>query len=58
MALVLVEGEDQLDSLIRQGNNSDPTTPAISGTAPSYIANFFGILVALGTVLNALVVFS
>lgn len=58
MAVVLVEGEDQLDALIRQGNISDPTTPSTSGTAPSYDFNFFGSLIALGTMLNALVVFS
>lgn len=58
MAVVLVEGEDQLDALIRQGNSSDPTTPSTSGTAPSYIFNISGSLIALGTMLNALVVFS
>lgn len=58
MAVVLVEGEDQLDALIRQGNSSDPTTPSTSGTAPSYSFNFFGSLTALGTMLNALVMFS
>ncbi|CEL09497.1 hypothetical protein ASPCAL12632 [Aspergillus calidoustus] len=57
MAVVLVEGEDQLDALIRQGNSPDPTTPLKSGTAPSYIVNFFGSLIVLGTMLNALVAF-
>ncbi len=59
MAVILVEGEDQLDALIRQGNNnSDPTRPSTSGTAPSYILNFSGSFIALGTMLNALAVFS
>lgn len=57
MAVVLVEGEDQLDALIRQGNSPDPTTPLKSGTAPSYIFNFSGSLIVLGTMLNALVAF-
>ncbi|CEL10666.1 hypothetical protein ASPCAL15095 [Aspergillus calidoustus] len=60
MALVLVEGEDQLGALIRQGNGSipDSTTPITSSTAPSYTFNSSGPWIAFGIMLNALVAFS